>query len=438
MAAPGADADTFFHLRFGSEFLGGWAIDAPGHLGAFDSASWIPTQWVSQVGMRLTEDWFGLNGVMWLAGTLAMVLLVLVYRTNRQVAAPLPAAIATAVCYIAAAPGLSARPQLLSYVFIAIVANAWLATARDGQPRYWLVLIAWVWPTLHGMWPFGIMLGVVTIIGMALDRRGSWSRLARLATIPVVSVVLSAATPLGLDAYRSLAVVGSRSDYFSEWGPPDFTSLSSFVLALMIAVAIVLMLVRPAQTSWTDALILGTAAAWALFTVRTGPAAAIVAAPFLATAIQTYVPDNPGLSRRETSSVLVLAVLSSAVLAVGLGARTPREVVPEWLDRRLDTLPAQTRVLNEWDAGAYFLWRHPQLELVMHGYGDVFTDSELRRNSNLIQLNSGWDREVADLDAEYALVSTDSRLAYALVDQLGWEVSEEDDDYQLLVPPGGG
>ena len=96
---------------------------------------------------------------MWLTGTLTMIRAGSVYRTNRHVAAPLPAAIATAVCYFAAAPGLSARPQLLSYVFIAIVANAWLATARDGRPRYWLVLIAWVWPTLHGMWPFGIMLG---------------------------------------------------------------------------------------------------------------------------------------------------------------------------------------------------------------------------------------------------------------------------------------
>ncbi len=431
--AGGPAADTYFHLRFGREFRTGWSIDDPGHLGPFDSADWIPTQWLAQVGMSQVEDAFGLGGILWLAGALTMVLLVVVYLTCRRWADPLPSALATATCYVAAAPGLSARPQLLSYVLIAVVASAWWATARDGRPRYWLLALAWVWPMLHGLWPFGILIGVVTILGMAFDGTVSRAGAARLAIVPALSLVLSAATPLGLDAYRSLGMVGARSDYFVEWGPPDFTSASSFVLALMLALTFLLSLVRPTRMSWSNALVLGLAAAWALFTIRTGPAAAILVAPLLARAVQDHLPARSGVSRREVTSVLVLAAVSGAVLATGAAARTSDPVVPAWLDRRLDDVPAQARVLNEWDTGPYFLWRHPQLSLVMHGYGDVFTDAELERNVDLTQLNKGWDDELDELEPDYALVTADSRLGYAL-SQLGWVVVEGDEEFALLTP----
>ena len=231
---------------------------------------------------------------------------------------------------------------------------------------------------------------------MALDRRASWAALSRLALIPVISLVVSAATPLGLDAYRSLAAVGSRSDYFSEWGPPDFTSLSSFVLALMIAVAIVLMLVRPARTSWTDALILGTAAAWACSRCARVPEQPSWRRRSSRRPSRHTCPRIPDChdGRQARCSHSSFSAAPSSPSDSPLGA--PNKWFRSGLGPRLDTLPAQTRVLNEWDPGAYFLWRHPQLTLVMHGYGDVFTDSELRRNSDLIELNSGWDRAVAD------------------------------------------
>ena len=52
----------------------------------------------------------------------------------RRHAAPLPAALATFLGVAAAAPGLSARPQVVSYLLIALVTAAWLETARDGRP----------------------------------------------------------------------------------------------------------------------------------------------------------------------------------------------------------------------------------------------------------------------------------------------------------------
>jgi hypothetical protein len=60
---PLTNTDTYFHLRFGHEFLHGWSLRHPGSVSTFATADWVPTQWLSEIVMAKTEDWFGLPGV---------------------------------------------------------------------------------------------------------------------------------------------------------------------------------------------------------------------------------------------------------------------------------------------------------------------------------------------------------------------------------------
>ena len=73
-ARPLTNTDTYFHLRFGHEFLEGWSLRHPGSVTTFATADWVPTQWLSEVVMARTEDWFGLAGVAWLSGLLEVLL----------------------------------------------------------------------------------------------------------------------------------------------------------------------------------------------------------------------------------------------------------------------------------------------------------------------------------------------------------------------------
>ena len=44
-ALPLDNNDTYFHLRFGHEFLSGaWSIRDPGSVSSFATADWVPTQ----------------------------------------------------------------------------------------------------------------------------------------------------------------------------------------------------------------------------------------------------------------------------------------------------------------------------------------------------------------------------------------------------------
>ncbi|GAB3035312.1 hypothetical protein GCM10011376_19010 [Nocardioides flavus (ex Wang et al. 2016)] len=427
---PGSD--MWFHLRIGREFLSGWSVADPGHLGAFDNAEWTPTQWLPQMAMAAMNDAFGVGGVVWLAGAVQVVLLLTIYVLCRREAAPLPAALTTALAFLALSIGLSPRPQVLSYLLVTVTVFAWLASARDGRPRWWLVAIAWIWAPLHGMWPLAAVIGAVSVAGIALDRDHDLRRVSRLALIPALSAIVPVLTPVGPDLYRSVLLVGGRSEYFQEWGPTDFHEPHAVVLALMLAIAVVH--AARSRQSWLSILLLLMAAGWAVYSSRTTPVAAAIVAPLVARAFQSAVPtaDRPG--RREQLALVGLGALTLTLFALIAPSRGDRTVVPPWTDERLSALPQGTRVLDDWATGPYYLWKHPELSLVMHGYGDVFTDAEIKRNQDIMMLNPGWDDEVTALDAEAALVSTDSPLGWALRRDSRWTVVEEDNEFVFLMP----
>ncbi len=431
---PSADADLWFHLRLGDEFLNGWSVPHPGHLGAFDSAEWTPTQWLTQAAMAWGADRGGPPSVVWATGVVIVALIAATYVTCRGVAAPLPATLAVTLGFFAASPGLSARPQVLSYLFVVATLAAWLGSARDGRPRYWLVAIAWVWPMCHGLWPVGISISVAALAAIALDRRFPPRTLARLGAVVVASLVVSALTPTGLDAYRSLMIVGTRTQYFAEWGAPVFTSPSGAVLGFMLVVVVVGGF-RQQPVSWVNVAMVVLAVAWSLYSLRTTVVGSLLLTPVLAATLGRFVPWTGPVRRAEGLAVLAMGLVATGILGAHLHAQTPSPVVPRWVDARLDALPDAARVLNEWDDGSYFVYRHPDLTWAMHGYGDVFTDSEIKRNFDLMHLNAGWETRLRDLEVDVALLDPDSPLGYVLEHVEGWDVLQSDDHFALMVPP---
>src|ERR1700712_3160569 len=56
------NTDTYFHLRFGQEFLDGWSLRHPGSVSTFATREWVPTQWLSEIVMARPQQVFGLAG----------------------------------------------------------------------------------------------------------------------------------------------------------------------------------------------------------------------------------------------------------------------------------------------------------------------------------------------------------------------------------------
>ena len=437
-AQPLDNLDTYFHLRFGHEFLTGhWSLRDPGSVSSFATADWVPTQWLTQVVMAQLEEWFGLPGVAWLSGLLFLSLALTTYWACRRQAEPVVAALLVVLTLVACSTGMSMRPQQISYLLVVVTTAAWLRARETGRAPWHLVAVTWVWTMCHGMWPVGIVIGLVAVAGLALDRRHPWAVLARLAAVPVLSALASLLTPVGAGLFPAVLRVDSRSEYFYEWGRPDFTELPAMVLLGMLALALVPR-VRRGKVPWFDLALIGLAALWAAYSLRTVPVAACLAAPLAAAALQPMLGGRPVVARPER--VLVLGGYAAALVALALVVpHTAAEPLdhPAWEDAALGDLPAGAKILAGRGDGGFLMWRYPQLDLVSHGYGDTYTDDELERNADIDEVRAGWVALVRDTDVDFALLPPGSTLAYNLRVAEDWTVVRHSDDLELLQPPPG-
>src|SRR3954464_700576 len=87
-AKPLTNTDTYFHLRFGHEFLHGWSLRHPGSVSTFATNDWVPTPWLSECAMAKRGDGPGLAGVAWLSGLLEVLLSLAVSAAVRGRAEP--------------------------------------------------------------------------------------------------------------------------------------------------------------------------------------------------------------------------------------------------------------------------------------------------------------------------------------------------------------
>ncbi|MDT0201188.1 hypothetical protein [Nocardioides sp. AE5] len=426
--------DTFFHLRFGSEFLADWSIRSPGSVTDFGTRDWVPTQWLSQMTMARTEDPGGTTAVAVLAGVAYVTYLLVLYLTCRAWSAPLVATLVAGAAFLGSSYGLSARPQVISYVLITCTVGAWLATARDGKLRWWLIPMTWAWASLHGLWPVGIVISVVAAVGISLDERDL--RRLKALLVPLGSLLACALTPVGPRLLTEVLTVNSRGSYFAEWGPTDFTDGSPMILSALLAL-VLLAWFRTGQVSWLHGLLFLIAGAWCLYSMRTVPVGAALVAPVAAAALTRLVPEQDeattGSDRRLAWVGWVVAVAALPLIAPHTLKVGPE--LPDRIEEDLAALPAGAVVLNEWKWGGYLMWKHPELDFVVSGYGDIYTTEELDRNVTLTKVDPGWDSRLDEIGPTVALLDAESRLAYALIHTSGWTVSRESDGVVLMKPP---
>lgn len=430
---PLTDPDLWWHLRLGDEFRGSWSLGNPGQLSPFATSEWVPTQWLPEVLASLVEDVFGLRGIVWLTGAALLALLVCVFRLCRRESAGLAAVVATAAAVVGMSASLSPRPHLVSYILLAITLGAWLDTARDLKPRWWLVPLSWVWACSHGMWFVGVVVGIVVIVGMALDRSLKRGPAFRLVGLSALCTLAAALTPVGPRLLLAPFAVGNVSSFVTEWAAPSFKDTAPLVTMVMIGL-VILSWGRRGQTSWVLLGLLALALGWTLLSQRTVTLGAVIAAPLLASVIQAQLrqPFMPRSSRAETGKLLA----SAAVCLVGLAVVAPAASVggvPGALNADLEALPQDAVVFNDYTLGGWLSWRHPDVHHVVDGLTEAYSTEHLRGYGVALSVRDGWAEFVVESGATHALLEVDSPLATALQERRGWRAEGTDAGYVLLV-----
>jgi hypothetical protein len=439
-ANPISDPDAWWHLRVGREiWSGNWSLTDTGSMSSFATEEWIPRDWIPQLVASKFEDWFGLPGVAWLYGAALVGFVVCGYLACRRQADPLPALLATTLATIGANDSLSQRPQLVSFILMFVFTSAWLQSAQDLKPRWWLVPLTWLWACSHGMWYCGIAVGVAVVAGLVLDRRVTRAQVKRLAAVPVLGILVAALTPAGPGLLLTAFETSGKWDFVTEWGAPSFLSTAPAATIGMVLLVALSWARRATRISWTSLGLLLLATAWALMAARTVALAAVLMAPIVAGVIQSWLyggaPDRP--RRSELLTVTAAAVTCLVGLAVAVPATASSAGgVPDRLSAQMDRMPPGTPILNEYTLGGWLHWRHPELQTVIDGFTDGYSLSDLQEYGTVVSVAPGWEEYVEDRGLRTALLPADSPLAFALTDRLGWTELGEDEGFVLLRAPG--
>jgi len=318
-----------------------------------------------------------------------------------------------------------------------VFTTAWLASARDLRPRWWLVPLTWLWACSHGMWFCGVIIGGAAVVALALDRTAAPRQVWRLALVPAAGLVAAALTPVGPRLLLAPLAVGNVTPFVTEWLPPSIREIPSAITIGMVAVTLLVWARGRERVSWVHVALLVVATGWALLYARSVAIGAAMLVPLCAGAVQSLLarPTEP-VRRHERWLVggITAGFLVVAACLVPMTAKAPAGT-PNRLNTQLDALPSGTVVLNEYALGGWLLWRHPSLAPVIDGRAEVFDPAYIRRYVSAASASRGWQEFLTQTGARMALVAQGSPLATALEERLAWKQTGSDSGYVLLRAP---
>ena len=432
---PVSDLSPWLHLRIGQMLIEGHRFGTPDPLSSFTSHQYLPSEWLPAILGNRVFALMGLPGIVWMRYVGVLAVLTAVLWVTRHIADEVPALICALGALAGASLGLTERPQLLSFVFLAVAIGAWWRSAEDLRPRWWLIPMTWLWANCHGLWVVGAGIGACVLVGLAIDRRLTRRTAVRLGLLWLASLAAVGLTPLGP---RLLALpfqaTGNVRAFVGEWQPTQATNPIAMVTLAMIG-CVLLLWIRSAVTppAWQIALA-ALAGLSTLAMTRTIAVGALLAAPLLAHALQSHRGEPVTRPSRRVATTWFATMLCLAALAipVAMAVGQTTDTVPAKLTSQLKALPPGTVVLDYGDLSGWLMWVAPQTRPVIDLRSEVYDAGYHIRYSRAMQVLPGWDRFVHDSGASYALVVNDSAIAEALRAREGWIEVGVDNGYVLL------
>ena len=433
-----SDPDAWWHLKAGAYVLSHWQFDGPDPWVPFSSRPFVLTQWLPEIIAQKGYQLFGLPAVAWLRCAAMLAMISALFWAARQAADAVPAIMAALAGLIGTGNSLSERPQLVSFVLLAVTVGAWWKTAGDLRPRWWLAPMTFLWACSHGLWGVGAIIGLVVVAGLALDRRLDWRTALRLLAVPALSIVAAGLTPVGPRLLLTpLEVSSNAAQFVQEWQPTEVRDIYVAVTLGMIALALLPWIRGRSARPWWQIALAGTALVCTLATFRTIPVGSIIAAPLLASALQEQRGHAVRPITRQGTMAWVGLIAAAAIVAAPITAAMAQRPSgwPEGLRPQLAAIPDRTVILNDFSAGGWLLCAEPQLTPVIDLRSEVYSTEYIRDYIRTKEVRAGWQRFLDRTKPKYGLLKATAPLTVALREQLNWTTVAKDGGYVLLKAP---
>jgi hypothetical protein len=365
--SPPPDPDVWWHLKAGNELLSGgpwpfkdtWSCTVPGHI-------WVNHEWLAEVLLASARRLGGEPGVVLFGALLAALAALLLFRASRREGlAPGPTAFLIGLGALAITDRLIPRPQIFTYVCMALFLERLAAARRDASP-WVLPVIQLFWTNLHGPW-VGLVSGSLLLLGGAIPQ-SSWSKRFQLV------LLLAAASLCHPQTYRVLIEPlprllggGLYRQTIQEWLPLSHpmervipqAPAAFLIMALGLVMAMVSVFKIPGRRSFGYPLLLALLALSPLVSNRNRDLISVALAPGFAFLFPAFRPG-----RRATLPFLIAALAMVVIPPAGLFKYPPawpprfelsRQNCPVAAAAFLNREPIGSRMFNAYDYGGYLM-----------------------------------------------------------------------------------
>ena len=458
--------DFWWYLASGERILATRSVPATDPFSyTAEGRPWINHMWATQVLFTLLwERWGRLALIGLKTGLVVATFAVILTSMRARGVHPLLAAAMTLLAAWTGAEFWHARPQTITYLFVAVL--AWLLRPGWENRRRTLVVVPALvvaWVNLHAGFVMAFvligMIGLGTALPLLLvrERRPAGWRVVRLtAFLGVAAFMASLANPFGIRAILfPLEVVKSVPFMTStiEWFPPNFHYGGFRALELMLLLLFPAFAWGRGRLSAADVGLVLVFAHLGLTSVRHVPLFAVVAAPPLADALQgalgatrriDWARLGEGVRRRLPSigpalteagaplvgaALLLVVAVSAYWAAVGPGPANPLrlDLAESRYPGRTMTfirehrLPAPLFSVYAW--GGYELWRlYPEYRMFIDGRTHVYGSEVLKDFLEVTHVGPGWQTVLDKWQVQTILALRGSPLTETLKAQGGWRL----------------
>ena len=432
-----ADNDLWGHVFFGRAILATGVIPRVDTY-AYTTAGqpWVDHEWLSQVLMAGLFSALGSAGLVTAKFAVAVATFALVLARLRRRSATSAIEGVTGLLTIAAmARGFGIRPQVLTYLALAVLLLLLDDYQRGRRAVLWLFPAIFVlWANLHG----GFVLGLGILALFSCARLVGPERSLRPAAALIASTAATALNPYGPRLLLYIWNELSRPHPISEWQPATLGPAHLGFFCMLALFLLTLPFLRDWRRDGWEALLAFAVGVMAVRHQRHTPVFALcVAAPLACQLEQAlkWMAARTTLALTTTSRRAIgAAIVILALLQMGLtGLRYHHfggQIVFNPLDypvgavRALQEAGAQGNIAVPLDWGEYVLWfLAPAVKVSLDGrFATVFPEDVVEDNFNFFTGARGWERLLERYPTQAALVPagwpcpvrslSDWRLAY--------------------------
>ena len=448
---PVADNDLWGHVYFGSVILANGRLPTT-NLFSFTSPDhpWINHEILAECAFAAAFRHLGSPGLLVLKLMIGLATFGLLWRMIARRTDSLAAtALSLAACGSLLSPGFLVRPQIFTFLGLAIL---WERIHRYDETRDWRSLV--VLPALFALWinthggvvaGLGVLLVYVALTGVSGRRR---SERLQLGLVVLLSTLALLANPYGANLIGFLWEDLGRTRAISEWQPLPLLGFPSVVFGSVLAVTAIGVLVGQPVRIWEVAMI-GAAAVMTLRHQRHLPLFAILAAPLLAEVLDVLARRAAGVAR-----ITPLQGAGRSLLAAGLCAVAMFEilrVVDVYRDLRFhifvdpelfpvdavrfikrNRLAGNLVVQSDW--GEYAIWHlYPECRVSFDGrYTTAYPEDVLELSHRFQAAAPGWQAVLERGDL--ALISRQQRAVVSgMLEDEGWQYVYSDPTALVFV-----